>query len=133
MAGVQPTMARRPTYHFTGEVFILLILQLYPLQIEAEMVVVKYLLLMGFNLSWTLSILFAGQNSRKIIRNFRIWSFLASHQFYTTVSQLVNKQPCYAPVGSFLVHFYHSTLKRSSRPIVVRVNVQLYRAHRPLT
>ena len=60
MAGVQPTMARRPTYYFTGEVFILLILQLYPLQIEAEKVVVKYLLLMSFNLSWTLSILFAG-------------------------------------------------------------------------
>ena len=93
----------------------------------------KYLLLMGYNSSWTLSILFAGRNSWKNIRNFQIRSFLASNRFDTTVSQLVNKQPCYTPVVPFLVHFHHSTLTRSSRPCTVRINVRLHKIPRSPT
>ena len=48
------------TYRFTGKFFILLMLQLHILQIEVEKVIIKYFLLMGFNLSWTLSIFFTG-------------------------------------------------------------------------
>ena len=52
-----PNMAR---VRDQQKLFILLILQLYPLQLEAETAAVKYLLLMVFNLSWNISIFFTG-------------------------------------------------------------------------